>query len=386
MKRNPHYQLKYISGTPYLIAFGQATAEFKQDIQLNESSMFLWNHFEEVSTAEELAALYAREFSIPSEEFPTLETSIDRLIASFYHRGILIPDNTDYIGKEEFCTSLAIAGLTVKLYGARACFVDDLFAFEYDFDTPASNNTQEISVQTAPPPYNKTGRLLLQSKELTVLEGEDRYYLLFPSLTYIKEAHISFDGRHASIYCKQAQTEECKQETFSVMATLFMYFASKHNMIIIHSASILYKDKAWLFAAASGIGKTTHTNLWQEFAKTPLINGDLNLISIESGKPAIHGIPWCGSSGIYDSRTYDLGGIILLKQAPTDECVYLTDEQKILSISHRNISPAWTCDMQDNNIKIIERIYSDIFVCSLNCTPTQSAVTCIQNAIDTYLT
>ena len=46
---------------------------------------------------------------------------------------------------------------------------------------------------------------------------------------------------------------------------------------------------------------------------------------------------------------------------------------------HQHYRSEYIIDCSD-----IERIYSDIFVCSLKCTPTQSAVTCIKNAIDTY--
>lgn len=36
----------------------------------------------------------------------------------------------------------------------------------------------------------------------------------------------------------------------------------KYNAIFLHSSAILYKGKAYLFSADSGVGKSTHTKLW----------------------------------------------------------------------------------------------------------------------------
>ena len=156
-------------------------------------------------------------------------------------------------------------------------------------------------------------------------------------------------------------------------------------MAVLHSASLLYRDRAWLFSGHSGIGKSTHTKLWNDLLQTPLLNGDLNLLAIENGQPVIHGLPWCGTSKISDVHTYALGGIILLKQAETDFAEALSESQKQLLIMQRFISPSWTEEQQTANLRFAKELAPHILICRLHCTPSPSAVTAIKQTIDTYL-
>ena len=46
------------------------------------------------------------------------------------------------------------------------------------------------------------------------------------------------------------------------------FFASeviKYDAIVLHASALLFHGKAYLFSADSGVGKTTHTKLWQMF-------------------------------------------------------------------------------------------------------------------------
>ena len=39
---------------------------------------------------------------------------------------------------------------------------------------------------------------------------------------------------------------------------------TEKGMFALHSASLLYLEKAWLFSGPSGMGKSTHTALWKK--------------------------------------------------------------------------------------------------------------------------
>lgn len=56
-------------------------------------------------------------------------------------------------------------------------------------------------------------------------------------------------------------------------------FCLENNAIILHSASIEYKNKGILFTAPSGTGKTTQTDLWHKYVKNVSdINADRTLL------------------------------------------------------------------------------------------------------------
>lgn len=70
------------------------------------------------------------------------------------------------------------------------------------------------------------------------------------------------------------------------------------------------------FPGTPAWAKSTHTGLWHQLLGTPFLNGDLNLLGIHENRIMVYGIPWCGTSGIYTTKNYELGGIVLLGRNP----------------------------------------------------------------------
>ena len=384
MKRNPYYRLKYIAGIPYLLAFGQGNADFKHDMRLNETSAFLWEQLEKVSDAEELIALCADYFQCPKEDYPVMEASIRQFVNSLYYQEILLPQKEKTLDMNCYKV-LKIAGLFLKLYGPEFAFAKELLDFETTEDFPEDSPIQEICVGTQLPAYTENGRLILRNQALSVVEGEENFILLFPELRRIREAHLDKAGKRVNIYCVPDITEETTVEISYVIRIAFLYFAQLKNMLAVHSASVLYRDKVWLFSAPSGTGKTTHTRLWQEIYETPVINGDINLIAVENGVATVHGIPWCGTSGIYSKQSYPLGGIIFLTQGADNKISSLSGDRKQLRLLHRSISPGWTEEMQERNCQVVENLSDNILISHLTCTREKEAVACSKKEIDAYL-
>lgn len=91
----------------------------------------------------------------------------------------------------------------------------------------------------------------------------------------------------------------------------------KYNRVMLHGACISYKDKAYLFTAPSGTGKSTHVGLWQRYLgdNVTIINGDKPIFYIrESGSVCAFGTPWCGKEGWNRNESADLAGICFMKR------------------------------------------------------------------------
>ncbi len=383
MKRNPYYRLEYIEGIPYLLAFGQANADFKHDLRLNEISVFLWENLEKVSTPEELFTLYIDQFPCNPAENETLILTINDFINTLLRLGIL------FINEEStnipLYTSLEIAGLFCRLYGPAEAFAKELDAFCTSKEFPDDAPIQDICIRPHVAHHTENGVVLVRSKELLVIEGTEKYILLFPCSSYISEVHMSKDARKVNIFCTSMPSSDAANDISYAMRITFLYFAQLHNMLAVHSASILYRDKLWLFSAPSGTGKSTHAELWNHLYRTPVINGDLNLITLQDGFPVVHGIPWCGTSGIYDTHTYPLGGIIFLHQGSQNRVSIPSPERKQLLLLHRSISPSWKESMQRQNLEAVRNTSSNIFVCHYFCNTENEAAECLKKEIDSYL-
>lgn len=59
------------------------------------------------------------------------------------------------------------------------------------------------------------------------------------------------DGSFACIYYRLPMTEEEQDSLFLAIRPVFLFLAQKKGMFVLHSASLLYLEKAWLFSGPS---------------------------------------------------------------------------------------------------------------------------------------
>ncbi|MBR1854037.1 MAG: PqqD family peptide modification chaperone [Lachnospiraceae bacterium] len=381
MQRNPDFlQIQLQNGT-YLLPVGQSVSDLKPTLKLNGMGTYLWQLLCQDRTVQELCALCAEHFSVPSDRKNELRQDILGFLDALNDHGMLLmpfptPDPAD-----PCCHTLSIAGITLNLHGPKEVFSEQ---FEPFYIPHIKRPTQDIVVLYGSPIVHENGMLLIRNRELAILELSEKYILLFSETSCVRELHLKKDGSLALFYCVPKDT--LTEDLFHAMRFAFLYVAELHGILAIHSASILYRDRAWLFSAPSGTGKSTHAALWHNILHTPYLNGDLNLITSGNGiSPEIHGLPWCGTSGISDTATHPLGGVIFLKQAPTDSIVPLHGDDRVLALTRRLISPCWDSTMVKQQLHLAGQIAEHILLCRLFCTPMPTALDIIHAEIDRYL-
>ena len=370
MKRNDSYILTELAGIPYLLPFGQMIADHKPGIRMNKTGVFLWKLLEQERSLEELVRLCAEFYGVTdSHGKQELSSDIASFVSDLCAHGIIeYPRDTPF---GQICSKyLHIGGFNLKITGPSEAFSTHFGAY---YTAPCDPIHQTLRICFGTPRIRHNGNILVRSRELIVMDTLKEFILLFPMTAQIMEAHLSKDGTSADFFCMPPYTDNFREDLFHAIRIAYLYLAQKHNKMVIHSASLLHQGKAWLFAGSSGTGKSTHTSLWNRQWGNPILNGDLNLIAIENNQAVIHGLPWCGTSGISDPGTYPLGGIILLKQALVDCVEELSPDQKTLLIMNRFISPSWTDEMLQNNLDFAQSLSTQIMICRLKCTREPSA-------------
>ncbi len=88
------------------------------------------------------------------------------------------------------------------------------------------------------------------------------------------------------------------------------------NAMVLHSSALVYDGRAYLFSAESGVGKSTHTRLWQQAFgdKVDIINDDKPVIRMENDSCTVYGTPFDGGSGIAQNKSAPLKAIIFIER------------------------------------------------------------------------
>jgi hypothetical protein len=374
------YVVREIGGESYLLPYGQNVADHRRGMKLNDSGVFLWKLLQEVTNEDELLMKAAAHYRAKPCEWPQLLMDIRFFMDELAKGGILVEDEALPVACEYVWQ---LGTLRIGFSGSEEFITDELKSFLMgETEVAAIVPDCYVVMHDRKPIVTRNGRILLRNQDLVVAESDDYYLFLYETAGQLLECHLAKDLRRADFYYLPPVTLSLAQHFFHALRTVFLVIAKERGLHVLHAASILYKGKAWLFSGKSGTGKTTHTNIWKELYQATILNGDLNMMGIEKGQAVVYGLPWCGTSGIYTREQYPLGGIVLLKQGGVNRLLPLSEDEGILFLAQRLISPDWTIPMLEQNLAFAERIARLVPVMRLLCTKDTEAVDVIKAAID----
>lgn len=377
MKKNKDLVKKEMNDSWCLFPVRQSLQDGIRSIQFNEFTAFLWDHLDECRNTDELITYCRKELELDEEETESLSEDIRGFVSQLIQQRYL-ESEFQYISINPEVFHLRIGDLNVRITGRQSVMHESLFSFTCEEGNKADLNLRFIEGR---PSRLRNGTVLIRSEEVIVMDCEDTFILLNPTAEAIHEIHILKTGNMGIIFYREG--DQTKEEIFHCIRMIYLYTAMKHGMYAIHSVSVLNDDnKAVLFSALSGTGKSTHAEIWKRVYGIETINGDLNLLGIREGKPVIYGIPWCGTSGIYSANTYDLKGIVLLKRGKEDAIEKLSEDQKIIAVQQRMISPFWTDEEFIQSTEFTKELIQKIKVCQAHVTMKDTAAVSVKKYID----
>ncbi len=120
-----------------------------------------------------------------------------------------------------------------------------------------------------------------------------------------------------------------------------------HGIILIHSAVIAVDGEAYVFAAPSGVGKSTHIRLWKDVFgdRAVIVNGDKPFFSFEGEQLIAHGAPWCGKEGWGANISAPVKAIGLLDRGEQNSVARATGRDAISRIFSQVLLPQNPADL-----------------------------------------
>ena len=101
------------------------------------------------------------------------------------------------------------------------------------------------------------------------------------------------------------------------------------RVLLFHCSAVAVDGVAYLFAAPSGTGKSTHTALWRRVFgdRAVMVNDDKPLIRLGAQEVLVYGTPWDGKHRLSNNIRVKVGGICFLSRADENRIVRLNPNE-----------------------------------------------------------
>ncbi len=138
---------------------------------------------------------------------------------------------------------------------------------------------------------------------------------------------------------------------------------------IFHGAAIAFDGKAYLFAAPSGTGKTTHISYWKKAFghRVSIVNGDKPILRYLDGVLYAWGTPWAGKESLHRNVGVPVGGICFLSRGETDRIVPAEASSCVAAALSQIYLPQGQ-EAMDKTLTLLDRILRDVPLWKLECT------------------
>ncbi|MGN0622971.1 MAG: hypothetical protein ACI4JA_03355 [Oscillospiraceae bacterium] len=128
-----------------------------------------------------------------------------------------------------------------------------------------------------------------------------------------------------------------------VMYTSYKFYDALPDFggFMLHSSAVAVDNKAYLFSALSGTGKSTHTQQWVKLfgERACIINDDKPAILVEDGGIYACGTPWSGKSDMNMNVKVPLQGICVLERSAENFILPLDQGTAVFKILNQTMRP-----------------------------------------------
>lgn len=251
------------------------------------------------------------------------------------------------------------------------------------FKITASDSSYQYDIYVTDKIEVKENQFLLNKNNIKICRNgklEKRYLKIIGDIRPYAVSEET-DENHTAIYIHKDYVTMMNIDTMFISTLSLERRMNDFHQYILHSAYMIHNNRAILFTAPSGTGKSTQASLWEKYRGSRVINGDRALISKESNCYYANGWPICGSSEICYNEKYPLSCIVVLSQGKENtikELSYKEAFKKLLSeltINYHNSL------FVNEAMNFIEDLISNVRIYHLTCDISENAVKCLEEKL-----
>ena len=152
-------------------------------------------------------------------------------------------------------------------------------------------------------------------------------------------------------------------------------WAVTRRVLLFHCSAVAVDGVAYLFAAPSGTGKSTHTALWRRVFgdRALMINDDKPLLLLDESGVRVFGTPWDGKHRLSTNTSAPIGGICFLERGEQNKIERVSPNEalpRLLGQTFRPEGAEGTAQM----LQLIIELTARVPMWSLQCNISEQAV------------
>lgn len=164
---------------------------------------------------------------------------------------------------------------------------------------------------------------------------------------------------------------------------MFAFCTSCKRTIEMHASVIVKDEKAYMFIAKSGTGKSTHSRMWLEnIPGSRLLNDDNPIVRIfGDGSVKVFGSPWSGKTPCYRNESADMGGIVRIRRSMENRLTGLGPVEAYAAVNSSTSGLRHVEKMADGLYETISQVALTVPCYVLDCRPDAQAAEVCYNGV-----
>lgn len=218
------------------------------------------------------------------------------------------------------------------------------------------------------PTYTK---LITQAKKYEIEDRDKIDISIELSTEYIEKKHL--EQPHLT-------SEDCEYIWYGAD---FCNKLLDYNGMVLHSSCIMLNNEAYLFSAPCGVGKSTHTALWQTYFgkdKAVIINDDKPVLRLMKDGFYAYGTPFSGKTDLNINAKVKVKAIIFIEQDKDNHIERMDEKSAINCILNQTLRPK-NKEKYIKLLQLMDQLIGQIPIYTLGCTISTDAVQLVYNTI-----
>ena len=147
-----------------------------------------------------------------------------------------------------------------------------------------------------------------------------------------------------------------------------------YNIFVYHGSCVVMDEKAYIFSAPAGVGKSTHAGLWCRHFKDRayILNDDKPFLKVSGNMVTAYGSPFSGKHQKHRNASAPLKAVCFLHRAAQNTIVPVDRIESLELMKEQVLKPS-SLEKEEKLLSLLNDVSIRIPVFSMGCTPDEQA-------------